>query len=80
MDACYTRSECSTCPGRVVCHCLHVTEEMLLEALAALNLGSVNEIRAVTGAGDGCTACHKRLHKYIERQRIDLPMIQSASA
>lgn len=51
----------------MICHCLKVTEQMVIEALQLHGLRTVKEIRMVTGAGDGCTACHKRLMKYIER-------------
>src|SRR5438270_12968643 len=26
MDACHTRNDCDTCPGRMGCHCLQLTE------------------------------------------------------
>jgi bacterioferritin-associated ferredoxin len=78
MDACHTRN-CDDCPGRVVCHCLQVTEEMLLEALASLDLRSVKDIRQHTGAGEGCTACHRRLGAYLER-RTALPVLQASSS
>jgi bacterioferritin-associated ferredoxin len=68
-----TQSNCETCPARMVCHCLQVTEDALLRALDTLNLVSVKDICKHTGAGDGCTACHRRLRKYLE-QRHALPM------
>jgi NAD(P)H-nitrite reductase large subunit len=67
MDACFTRSDCTGCPGRVICHCLQVTEEALLGALATLELRSVNDVREATGAGAGCMACHRRLRLLLER-------------
>lgn len=63
-----TRTDCGTCPGRMVCHCLQVTEEMLLDALRTFELRSVKDIRCQTGAGDGCTACHRRLKRYLEEK------------
>ena len=71
-----TRSTtCDTCPARMVCHCLQVTEDVLLHALDTMNLVSVKDICRHTGAGDGCTACHRRLRKYLD-QRTALPMTQ----
>ena len=55
-------------PDRVVCRCLQVTQEIVLAAVAALELRTIKEIRQHTGAGDGCTACHKNLQKYLERK------------
>jgi len=68
MDRCDPRNDCSDCPGRVICHCLQVTEEALLAALETLQLRTVKDVRQATGAGDGCTACHKRLARYLELQ------------
>ena len=66
-------SDCATCPARMVCHCLQVTEDMLLHALDTFDLNSVKDICRHTGAGDGCTACHGRLRQYLH-QRQALPM------
>jgi bacterioferritin-associated ferredoxin len=52
---------CNTCPGRIICRCLNVTEEDVVTALAIHGAETVKEIRGLTGAGDGCTACHRRL-------------------
>ncbi len=57
---------CADCPQRLVCRCLRVTEEALLEALSTHQLRSICEIRTCTGAGDGCTACHTLLARYLE--------------
>ena len=76
MEATHTaepRPECETCPARMVCHCLQVTEDVLLRALETMHLVSVKDICRHTGAGDGCTACHRRLRKYLD-QRHALPM------
>ena len=61
MNACTTRNDCEACPGVIICHCLQVTEETVLTALETLNLRTITELRQHTGAGDGCTACHRRL-------------------
>jgi bacterioferritin-associated ferredoxin len=51
---------------RLVCACLSVSEAALVEALTGLEIKSIKEIRRLTGAGDGCMACHKRLKAYLE--------------
>lgn len=79
MSACSPTSDCSTCSGRFVCRCLQVTETMLLEAIELGDLRTLKEIRAHTGAGDGCTACHRRLHQFLER-RIELQMTHASSS
>ncbi len=58
-------TQCAGCSGEYVCHCLKVTEEMVLEAVAC-GAESVAELRRQTGAGDGCTACHRRLNDLID--------------
>jgi NAD(P)H-nitrite reductase large subunit len=54
-----------------------VTETELVTRITALGLRTLNEVRCHTGAGDGCTACHVLLQKYIEahaqRERTAIP-------
>jgi NAD(P)H-nitrite reductase large subunit len=52
-----------------ICHCLHVTEEDLLEALTRCELRNLQDVKHTTGAGDGCTACHRRILSYLRQQR-----------
>lgn len=56
-----SRTSCETCPGRIVCRCLNITEEDVVTALAIHGADTVTELRRLTGAGDGCTACHRKL-------------------
>src|SRR5437588_9807727 len=62
----YTLDDCQNCPERIVCHCLQITETVLLDGIATHELKSIKDIRCRLGAGDGCTACHKLLKKYLE--------------
>lgn len=62
-----TPADCQGCSTRLVCHCLQVTEERLVDAITTLGLRSVTEVRDHTGAGDGCTACHGRLRAILEQ-------------
>jgi bacterioferritin-associated ferredoxin len=57
---------CAGCPDRIVCRCLKVTEETVVDAIVSLGLRTVKEVRAATGAGDGCTCCHTQLRAYLE--------------
>jgi bacterioferritin-associated ferredoxin len=54
------------CDRRVVCHCLNITEDVVVRAAADLRLRTMHEVRRHTGAGDGCTACHRRLCRLLE--------------
>ena len=58
---------CETCPDRLVCHCLGVDESTILATLMAHDAPSVKDLCRLTGAGDGCTACHRRLAEYVNR-------------
>jgi NifU-like protein len=51
---------------RVVCRCLKVTEGHIIEAVVTLGLRTVKDVRGATGAGDGCTCCHKQIRALIE--------------
>ena len=54
-----------SCPDRVVCKCLRITEETVISAIVTLGLRTVKEVRQATEAGDGCTCCHKELAAYL---------------
>ena len=61
-------SPCETCPGRIVCHCLQVTEEQLVKAISGGEVRCWRDLKEATGAGDGCTACLQELRRLIDRQ------------
>ena len=61
---------CEGCPVRFACHCLKVTEAAVIEAVQMFGLRSVKEVRRHTGAGDGCTCCHKRLETVIQQYAV----------
>jgi bacterioferritin-associated ferredoxin len=67
-----SRDVCDGCPGRFVCACLQITEETVLNALASGNVRSVRDLRAATGAGEGCTCCHQQLRQYVERHALGM--------
>lgn len=69
MEMTATRTACDGCEGcpasKLVCRCLKVTEQTLVDAIDGLGLTSLREVINHTGAGDGCTACHRRLKGYL---------------
>ena len=68
MNSTFQPTDCSSCSTRLVCRCLQVTEDALLAALDAGGITTLRDIRQCTGAGDGCTACHRKLKSYLERR------------
>jgi bacterioferritin-associated ferredoxin len=66
MSALPAHARCDDGPERLVCRCLRVTESSLVEALSNLGIKTLTDVRRHTGAGDGCTACHRLLVKYLE--------------
>ncbi len=59
-------SGCGSCPDRIVCRCLKITEDAVIEAIVASGVSNVRELRRCTGAGQGCTACLRRLQLLIQ--------------
>ncbi|QEL16189.1 (2Fe-2S)-binding protein [Limnoglobus roseus] len=63
--------ECQSCPSvgscgdRLACRCLRVTEHEVVTAIRTIGLTTICELKAATGAGDGCTCCHKQLQQYL---------------
>ena len=56
-----TAEDCRTCEDQVVCRCLQVTAEQVVVAITTLELRTMRDVRQTTGAGDGCTACHRKI-------------------
>jgi len=50
----------------MICHCLQISRQQLEEALGRQPLFTVNELRKHTGAGDGCTSCHRALKQLLQ--------------
>ncbi|MSU80185.1 MAG: (2Fe-2S)-binding protein [Gemmataceae bacterium] len=60
----FLASEC--CDEKIVCRCLHVTEAQVVRMITQLELRTIREVKQITGAGDGCTACHSKLAECLE--------------
>lgn len=80
MEVYSSRSACRGCASKVVCHCMNVTEDTILEALAMFDIDTVQDLRHYTGAGDGCTCCHRQLRQMIEKHKASVPQRSSSSA
>ena len=52
--------------ARYVCTCLRITERELLKTLASAKVRTLRDLRHTLGAGDGCTACHRTLQRYLD--------------
>ena len=62
--------------GLYLCHCLKVTEADMVETIVTLGLRSFDDVRRCTGAGDGCTSCHRKIRECLTRYA--LPSASSA--
>ena len=70
MDSLCQCDSCGDCAGRYLCHCLKITEEVVVTAVQRLGLRTVSEVRLHTGAGEGCTACHRRIRACLEEVAV----------
>ena len=52
--------------ARYVCACLRITECELLNTLSSADIRTLRDLRRAIGAGDGCTACHRTLQRYLD--------------
>lgn len=62
---CQGCSSAGSCPDRVVCRCLKITEHEVISAITTLGLRTLNDVLQATEAGDGCTCCHRELRAYL---------------
>ena len=58
--------DCASCEDKVICHCLQIRESTLVDAVDSRQMMTVNDIVRETGAGGGCTACHRRLRRFLK--------------
>lgn len=58
----------------IVCRCLKVTEETVLDAIDSGEACTVREICRRTGAGGGCNACHAMLRHYLRTAAERVPV------
>jgi len=69
MNGCPRGADCGGCQmygGPMVCHCVQITEEQLVTAVATLELRTICDVRRLTGAGEGCNACHRKIQTYLD--------------
>jgi NAD(P)H-nitrite reductase large subunit len=59
--------QCETCPDKIVCRCLRITETQVVRMIERLELRTVRDVRKYTGAGEGCTCCHELIECYLEK-------------
>jgi len=65
LAASVAHPEASTERDGYVCSCLQITACQLRTTLASNKVNTLRELRQVIGAGDGCTACHPILMRYL---------------
>lgn len=76
MNATYEPKDCEACPGQYVCRCLQVTEAEVVSNIVTLGIRNLRELRRCTGAGEGCTSCHRDLQQLIHE---NAPRLAKAS-
>ncbi len=58
----------SNCTDEIVCRCLQVSEAEIKTAADLTEGPTVRCIGRLTGAGTGCTACHRRIRSLLADQ------------
>lgn len=53
------------CGDQILCHCLQVSQDSVVDAIDQYRLNSIREVQGCTGAGGGCTACHYRIRRLL---------------
>ncbi|MCC6417142.1 MAG: (2Fe-2S)-binding protein [Gemmataceae bacterium] len=67
------------CSAQLVCRCLNVTRDEIVEAITSLGLQTLKEVRQATGAGGGCTCCHKDIRLLLEQYSYSPPPSSSSA-
>ncbi|MFM9965889.1 MAG: (2Fe-2S)-binding protein [Planctomycetaceae bacterium] len=58
----------ANCCDDVVCHCLKVSQAEVESAIVTSDEPSLRCVMRMTGAGTGCTACHRVIRELIRAQ------------
>jgi bacterioferritin-associated ferredoxin len=53
----------------LVCRCLQVSESVLADAIERCPMANLQDVARETGAGSGCTACHRSIRRFLAHQR-----------
>ena len=53
----------------LLCRCLQVSESALADAIERCPLSNLQDVARETGAGSGCTACHRMLRRFLSQQQ-----------
>ena len=69
--ACSSCNMVGSCAVRTVCRCLKIAEDAIIDAIRLGGATSVRDLKLMTGAGDGCAACHKSLNRYLTVYSVD---------
>ena len=51
---------------RIICRCLRISERQLADAASTGMVCTLRDAISKTGAGAGCTACHRRIKQFLE--------------
>lgn len=55
--------------GPYVCHCLRISAEEIQTAADIADVPTIRCVMRLTGAGTGCTACHRRIQNLLDQSR-----------
>jgi bacterioferritin-associated ferredoxin len=53
----------------ILCRCLRISESSLADAVQRCPLANLQDVARETGAGSGCTACHRLIRRFLAEQR-----------
>ncbi|MEX0702887.1 MAG: (2Fe-2S)-binding protein [Planctomycetales bacterium] len=53
-----------------LCHCLQISESEVRDAIGIGGCCSLQDVRNCTGAGTGCTACHRRIVELLREDNL----------
>jgi bacterioferritin-associated ferredoxin len=60
---------------KVICHCYGVYESQMEQTIERLEAQTVQEVTSQSCAGNGCTACHFRIQRMINKTRINMQCV-----
>lgn len=62
-------------PGAVICRCLHVERQAIVECIAG-GANSLEALQEATGCGTGCGGCIRRITPMLEGEEPEVPVLR----
>ncbi|MCZ2342256.1 MAG: (2Fe-2S)-binding protein [Bacteroidales bacterium] len=77
--SCRSCPSVGSCPDRIVCRCLQVTEQEIITAIQIHGATTERAVQQLTEAGSGCGCCRREIRQYLAVYALPVVQVEMAS-